>query len=59
MLDWMYWVTAIVFTVVGFSFGMSFSKEIITAATIEALIKQGYLKTKGTGSEKQVVKYDE
>lgn len=59
MLDWMYWITAIVFTCVGFSFGLGFNKEIITAATIEALIRQGYLKTRGSGENVQIVKHDE
>lgn len=59
MADWMYWITAMVFTVVGFSFGMSFSKEAIVAATIDALIEQGYLKTRGSGDTMKIVKYNE
>ena len=59
MVDWMYWVTAVVFTVVGFTWGLQFNKEIITAATIDALIESGYLKTRGTGQNKEILKHDE
>lgn len=59
LADWMYWVTAIVFTVVGFFLGVENGKKVIIPLTIEQLIKDGYIKTRGFGKDKELVKYDE
>lgn len=59
MADWMYWVTAFVFTCVGFFIGADSSKKIIVNMTIDALIKEGYIKTRGMGKNQELVKYDE
>lgn len=59
LADWMYWLTAIVFTVVGFSFGIGFNKQLIISLTIDALIDQGYIKTRGFGRNKEMLRYDE
>ena len=59
MADWMYWITAVMFTIVGFGFGITANKEAIIAATIHSLIDQGYLKTRGSGNDLQIVKHDE
>lgn len=59
MADWMYWITAIMFTIVGFGFGITANKEAIIAATINSLIDQGYLKTRGVKPNLEIVKYDE
>jgi len=59
LADWMYWVTAIVFTSVGFFIGIESGKKVIVALTIEQLIKDGYIKTRGLGKDKEIVKYDE
>ena len=59
MVDWMYWIAAVVFTAVGFFMGASSNKHIVTAAVIESLIRQGYLKTKDNGQYQQIIKHDE
>ena len=59
MADWMYWVTAIVFTCLGWFWGVQFSKLRMIEITIDSLIEQGYLKTRGAGRNKEIVKYDE
>ena len=59
LADWMYWVTAIVFTVVGFTWGLEFNKQHIISITIDSLIEQGYIKTRGFGRNKEMLKYDE
>lgn len=55
MVGWMFWLTAIVFTILGMIFGVKIRNRLLVEGVIEALIKQGYLKTRG----KDVVKYDE
>jgi len=59
MADWMYWITAIVFTGLGFSWGINFRKEVIIALTIDTLIKDGYIKTRGKGNHQELLKFDE
>lgn len=59
MVDWMYWVTAIVFTGLGWFWGVQFSKIRMIEITIDSLIQQGYLKTRGVGKDKEIVKHDE
>lgn len=59
MVDWMYWVTAVVFTVFGFFCSLSFSKKLMVQMTIDSLIDQGFIKTRGEGENIQLVKYDE
>lgn len=55
----MYWVTAVVFTCFGFFVGVEKSKNIIIGITIDTLIKEGYLKARGHGKDKELIKYDE
>jgi hypothetical protein len=59
MLDWMYWVTAIVFTGVGFYISAEVNKKAIINITIETLIREGYIKTRGFGKDKELIKYDD
>lgn len=54
-----FWTTAIVFTLLGIYFGLQHNKKFITAATIDELIKTGYLKTKGIGRDLEILKHDE
>ena len=61
---WMFWVTATIFTVIGYYFGknepvpLEHSKKI-TENVIDTLIKDGYLKTRGSGENTEILKYDE
>jgi len=55
---WLF-VTAVIFTVVGWFWGKRTSAEPIIAVTIDKLIDDGYLKTRGTGKDMQILKWDE
>lgn len=52
----MYWLTAVVFTILGYCLSMNHSKKVMVQLTIDNLITQGYLKTRGTGEDTQLVK---
>ena len=56
MENWMYWLTAVVFTILGYCLSMNHSKKVMVQLTIDNLITQGYLKTRGTGEDMQLVK---
>lgn len=63
MDPYQFWITSIVFTVVGYYFGqdnvpMKHIKRI-AAETIEHLIEQGYIKTRGIGDDQELLKYYE
>lgn len=53
-------VTAVVFTLFGYGVGKSrANKEIVTVAistTIDSLIRDGYLRTRGTGDDMEILK---
>jgi hypothetical protein len=61
---WMFWVTAAIFTVLGYYFGrkepvsLEHSKKI-TKETIDTLIDMGFIKTSGTGDDTKMLKYYE
>lgn len=64
MLDFLYnemtyWLlgTAIIFTFVGRYMAFREHLEDVIAATIESLIEDGYIKTKGAGEKMELVKY--
>jgi hypothetical protein len=54
--------TAVVFTMFGYSLGRKkVDRELIeqsVASTVESLIKDGYLKTVGTGKDMVILKYN-
>lgn len=56
-----YWLlgTAIIFTLVGRYAGFRDRLEDIIAATIESLIEDGYIKTKGNGDNLELLKHTE
>lgn len=56
---WWLFGTAVVFTLVGRY--MSFRNHVhtITEATIDSLIKDGYLKTRGVGKNMEILKHEE
>ncbi len=49
--------TAVIFTGVGIYMGSRTKVENIVGATIDSLIKDGYLKTRGTGSDMEILKW--
>lgn len=58
MYGWLF-VTAVIFTVVGYSMGKQSVKglvELAIGATIDSLIREGYLKTKGVGKNMEILK---
>ena len=61
---WMYWITAIIFTGVGYYFGINqpitFSEsKRITQQTIDTLIEMGYIKTIKSGKDTEMVKWEQ
>lgn len=56
-----YWLlgTAIMFTYVGKWIAYKENMQDIVAATIDSLINEGYLKTKGTGKTLEILKFNE
>ena len=58
MAVWLF-ITAVLFTLVGWFFGTKNQMQKIIELTIDSLIKDGYLKTKGTGKDMKVLKWRE
>jgi kynurenine formamidase len=61
---WMFWVTAIVFTAVGWYMNrdseISFSQsKRITQDTIDTLIEMGFIKVVGHGKDQEMIKWPE
>jgi len=62
MDNWTYWLTALIFTCVGWFMARneppSFKhSKRITQETIDTLIEMGYLKTQGLGDNQELVKW--
>ena len=55
----MLFVTAVIFTAVGYVWGIRDQIKNIVAATIDSLIDDGYLKTRGTGKDMEILKWRE
>ena len=55
----MIFVTAVIFTAVGYVWGMRAQIKNIVAATIDSLIDDGYLKTRGIGKDMEILKWRE
>lgn len=51
--------TAVIFTAVGYFWGIRSQLKNTISSTIDTLIKDGYLKTKGTGKDLIVLKWRE
>jgi len=47
-------ITALIFTIVGYRMGKRNTIEM----TIDSLIEQGYLRTKGKGKEQEILKWN-
>ena len=56
---WMYWITAIVFTVLGWYWGVKYSREAIVKLTIDSLIRDGYVRVRGFGDDQELVKLND
>jgi hypothetical protein len=52
-------VTAVVFTAVGWYWGLKSSVLNVSEAVIDSLIEQKYLKTRGYGENMEILKYTE
>jgi hypothetical protein len=57
METWMYWITAVVFTGLGYYLSIARAREQMVRITIENLIANNYLKTKGFGDNQEIVKW--
>lgn len=55
----MIFITAVVFTVVGWFMATTHNVKNTIEATIDSLIKAGYLKTRGTGEDIEILKWRE
>ena len=53
---WLF-ITAVIFTLVGFFWGASVKTDKAAAYVIDTLIKEGYLRTRGTGPNAKILKY--
>lgn len=51
--------TAIIFTCMGFWWGFNYAAKNLSSNIIEILIAEGYLKTKGTGDDCEILKWEE
>ena len=51
--------TAVLFTFVGRYMAFKDNIQFITEATIDSLIEQGYLKTRGVGRDMEILKHTE
>jgi hypothetical protein len=58
-VTWWLFGTAVVFTMVGRYLGFKNNISVITEATIEQLIREGYLKTRGVGRNQEILKHTE
>jgi hypothetical protein len=58
MTLWLF-VTAVVFTLVGRYLFFRDHIHTVTAAVIDSLIKDGYLKTRGVGRNQEILKHTE
>ena len=52
-------ITAVVFTAFGYYWGMTNRLKYATEAVINSLIEQGYLRTRGTGKNMEMLKWRE
>lgn len=55
----MLFIVAVVFTGFGYIWGMRTQLKNIIASTIDQLIEDGYLKTRGTGDDMEILKWRE
>lgn len=52
-------ITAVIFTIVGYSMGKNSTRALVELAistTIDSLIREGYLKTRGVGKDMEILK---
>ena len=55
----MLFIVAVVFTAVGWFWSKRNHVEMVVASTIDSLIADGYLKTRGTGKDMEILKWQE
>ena len=55
----MVFATAVIFTIFGWYIGKSSQVESLVAITIDSLIKDGYLRTRGKGASLEILKWNE
>ena len=58
-VTWWLFGTAVVFTAVGRYMSFREHVTLITESTIDQLIKDGYLKTRGVGRDMEILKHTE
>lgn len=56
-MTWWLAGTAVLFTFVGRFMGLRTTVDQVVSATIDSLIKDGYLKTRGTGADMEILKW--
>jgi hypothetical protein len=52
-------ITAVVFTLIGYNWGSKRAAMTSVAATIDSLIDDGYLQTRGVGRDMEILKWNE
>jgi hypothetical protein len=58
-VTWWLFGTAVIFTFVGKFITMRTTVDQVVAATIDSLIDEGYLKTRGSGKDMEILKWHE
>jgi hypothetical protein len=58
-VTWWLFGTAVIFTFVGKFITLRTTVDQVVAATIDSLIQDGYLKTRGTGKDMEILKHTE
>lgn len=56
-VTWWLFGTAVLFTFVGKFLTLRSTVDTIVATTIDSLIRDGYLKTQGTGADMEIIKW--
>ena len=55
----MFFIISVIFTGVGYIWGLRTQIKNVVAVTIESLIDDGYLKTRGSGKNMEILKWRE
>lgn len=56
-VTWWLFGTAVIFTFIGKFLALRSTVDTIVATTIDSLIRDGYLKTRGTGNDMEIIKW--
>lgn len=55
----MFFITAILYTVLGFWWGTEYNRKAIIVETIDELISSGFIRTRGEGDDMEILPYND